>query len=268
MLTGTVRFLFALVLAAGLAFAGIAQEKKPERDYVENTGFKGKIFELKHREPSEVFQTLSPLGSGFKGATMTVNNELKTITVRDFPENIAAIEEAIKRLDVPRTARAETSIDLSMHVLLANKSDSGGQLPGEVSADLKDVVKQLQTTFAFKNYHLAATIVQRTKTHNNRTRSGIALSGNSDARWDETFTDSTGNSRKSGNTTAYQYMINSLSLLQGATPSIQFEGFAFEFGKTRIQTNLDVRDGEKLVVGTASFGDKAMILVLTAKIIK
>jgi hypothetical protein len=39
-------------------------------------------------------------------------------------------------------------------------------------------------------------------------------------------------------------------------------------GETKINTNLSVRDGEKVVVGTASLKDKAVILVLTTKILK
>lgn len=262
MYTGTIRFLLALALAVGLAIVGIAQEKK---DYVENTGFKGKVFELKHRAPSEIWQTLTPLGSGFKGATLTINNELKTVTVRDFPENIAVIEEAIKRLDVPRPASAESSIELTMHVLLANKNASGKQLPGEFPADLKDVVKQLQNTFAFKNYHLATTIAQRAKANNNR--GNHAIMSRSDARWEELYNDGASTRRAESNVDC-NYSIRGISVLQGATPTVQLDEFVFDFGKTRIQTNLDVRDGEKLVVGTASFGDKAMILVLTVKIIK
>jgi hypothetical protein len=150
-----------------------------------------------------------------------------------------------------------------MHVLLANKSDSGAQLPGEVPSDLKDVVKQLQSTFTFKNYHLAATIVQRTKTHNSRQQGGQAITGRSEARWEELVN---GGKRDAG--TDYQYQIQTILLLQGTTQVVQLENFVLNFGKTHIQTNLEVRDGEKLVVGTASFGDKAMILVLTAKVVK
>lgn len=260
MLKRMTRLLIALALAGGLAIVGIAQEKK---DYVETTGFKGRIFELKHREPAEIYQTLSPLGSGFKGATMTYNNDMKTITVRDFPENLAVIEEAIKRLDVPQTARVESSVELTLHVLLANKNDTGSQLPGTIPNDLQGVVKQLQNTFNFKNYHLATTIQQRTKTHNWRTQSGAALAGRSDARWEELT-----NGGKNQNGTDYQYQIRGITLLQGTPTTVQFQEFFFEFGKTSIRTNLEVRDGEKLVVGTASFGEKAMILVLTAKVIK
>ncbi|HTG17524.1 MAG TPA: hypothetical protein VK747_19915, partial [Blastocatellia bacterium] len=66
-------------------------------DYVEEKGFKGRIFEIKYRDPVVLYQVVRPLGSGFKGATVSFDKQYRTLTVRDFPENIAAIEEAIKR---------------------------------------------------------------------------------------------------------------------------------------------------------------------------
>ena len=39
-------------------------------------------------------------------------------------------------------------------------------------------------------------------------------------------------------------------------------------GDTKINTRLQVRDGEKVVVGTSSLKDKAVILVLTTRMLK
>ena len=269
MFVKTIRLICVLAFAAALIATGIAQEKKQEKENVETTGFKGKIFELKHREPSEIYQTISPLGSGFKGAVITINDELNMLTVRDFPENIAVIEEAIKRLDVSRTSRAESNVELSLQVLLANTSEIPNQLPGELPNDLKDVAKQLQNTFTFKNYILATTIVQRAKT-NGRFRGGNALYGTGDSTWTVSYKRDDGSSRDIQEKANYEYRITAITVAPGVTgPStIQLQNFFFRFGQTRVQTDLDVRDGEKLVVGTASYETKAMILVLTAKIPK
>src|SRR5882724_13092183 len=151
--------LTGLSLVMTLAFAPMAlgQEAKTPAptpmaaskgpDYVEEKGFKGKIFEIKYRDLSGLLQVIRPLGSGFKGATMSIDREFKTLTVRDFPENIASIEEAIKRLDTPEVTRPD--IELRMHVLLAsNKEGASNQYP----ADLKDVIGELQKTLSFKEY--------------------------------------------------------------------------------------------------------------------
>jgi uncharacterized small protein (DUF1192 family) len=261
-----IRLVCALAVAMTCTATGIGQEKKPEKETVETTGFKAKIFEMKHREPNEILQTISPLGSGAKGAVITVNSQLKMLTIRDFPENIAAMEEAIKRLDVPRAARGDSTIELTMHVLLAHTTDSPTRLPGEIPNDLKDVVKQLQQTFTFKHYVLAATIVQRAKAFGRV--NNAALAGSSQARWNEPEKQADGTIMNRAGSADYHFEITSISVLPGSTggTTIHLDNFKFEFGRnTRIQTHLEVRDGEKLVVGTASYGEQALILVLSAK---
>jgi hypothetical protein len=264
----------AMALALAFTMDGLGQQPNPNQSnvhqpqYVENKGFKGQIFEIKHRRPQEIINAISPLGSGFKGATVTYSDETQTISVRDFPENIAVIEEAIKRLDTPQSARVESSVDLSIHVLLTRTDAPPNLVPAPLPPDLNDVMKQMQNTFAFKDYQLVATIVQRAKTHRYQGRS--AVYGQGDSIWLETYKGEDGNSQKVQGNAAYKYQVNGIEVSSTSSggAKIQLDNFSFEFGKATVQTNLEVRDGEKLVVGTASWGNKAMILVLTAKVIK
>ena len=101
-----------LVVTAVLAQQPPATQEKPKDDYVTERQFKSKIFEVKYRQPSSLAGVLRQLGSGFKGAGISANNEFHTLTVRDFPENLATIEEAIKRLDTP----APPPSSLQMHM--------------------------------------------------------------------------------------------------------------------------------------------------------
>jgi hypothetical protein len=262
-------------LALTLAFTTdcLGQQQPPGQskppDYVETRDFKGKIFEIKHRRPQDIIRALSPLGSGFKGATVRWNDETQTISVRDFPENIAAIEEAIKRLDTPQSARMESSVELSIHVLLTRTDAPSNLVPAPLPPDLNDVIKQMQNTFAFKDYQLVTTIVQRAKTHS-RFQGGYAVSGKGNARWLETYKGEDGNLQKTQGGADYEYRATGIEVSSNSSggAKIQLDNFAFHFGNAEVQTDLEVRDGEKLVVGTASWGNKAMILVLTAKVIK
>ncbi|MCI0486095.1 MAG: hypothetical protein L0229_05795 [Blastocatellia bacterium] len=236
-----------------------APASRPAPEYVEEKGFKGKIFDVKHRDPGALVRALAPLGSGFKGATIRFESSFKTITVRDFPENIAVMEEALKRLDMPQSP--QPNIELRMHVLIAsNIEGAANQYPAELS----DVVKQLQGTLNYKSYYLATSILQRIK---DGTR-GIHGEGNaqlqtplvqaaSDVHYEYGIRDlSTTSTPSGGVTTEVDYL------------SFRIEGYPKQIGTASIQTSLNARDGEKVVVGTASLKDKAMILVLTAKVIK
>ncbi|MBO0863417.1 MAG: hypothetical protein J2P21_33965 [Chloracidobacterium sp.] len=246
------------------------QSNRPEPQYVETRDFKGKIFEIKYRRPQEIYSALVPLGSGFKGATVTPDNETQTISVRDFPENIAAIEEAIKRLDTPQSARVESSVELSIHVLLTHMDAPSNLVPAPAAPpDLNDVIKQMQNTFAFKDYQLVATIVQRAKTHS-RFQGGNAIFGKGNALWVENYKRADGGLEPRQGNAKYEYRITGIEVSSNSSggAKIQLDNFFFQFGDAVVQTDLEVRDGEKLVVGTASWGNKAMILVLTAKVIK
>ncbi|HEY1404129.1 MAG TPA: hypothetical protein VGB05_08395, partial [Pyrinomonadaceae bacterium] len=97
-----------LTLALGCAHVAAAQQADNQSpapaapdNTVSHTNFKNRVFEVKHREPDTLLSVLRLLTSGHKGAQISANRPFKTITVRDFPENIVSIEETLKRLDTP-----------------------------------------------------------------------------------------------------------------------------------------------------------------------
>ncbi len=270
-------YLLVLLLAT-TAFGQQQQGQTPPRGsesaFVDFTGFKGKIIEVKNRDASQLANLLRSLGSGFKGATLEGNTEFKTIVVRDFPENIAAIEEAIKRLDVPLPAQPDRAapnldpnIELVLHVLIASNVEGATNHHPE---ELNEVLKQLQSKLTYKNYYLLTTIVQRTKIGQNAgniqgeglATAGAQLFGRSEVG------------------TQYVYSINQISPeSRTAGAPMAMRNFSFQIkgasppddlmlGSAKIYTNLSVRDGEQVVVGTASLKDKGLVLVLSAKVLK
>src|SRR5262245_66114399 len=141
----------ALILApAVLAQPATSTTQQAVDNYVTEKNFKSKVFEIKTRDPNSLASVLRQLGSGFKGASLSSSSDFRTITVRDFPENIATMEEAIKRLDVPAAPRP--NIELHMHALIASNSGGSG---APAPAELKDVLEQLRGTLNYKNYELA-----------------------------------------------------------------------------------------------------------------
>ena len=231
-------------------------QTKPEDDFVTEKGFKSKVFTINHRDPNSLGTLLSPLLSGFKGVMVRANSELKTLTVRDFPENLATIEEAINRLDTPAAPRP--NIELHMHILVASNT---GTTTEQLPAELKDVITQLRETLSYRNYELAASVVQRlTETPRGLHGSGIADIANVQATPPTMPLN-------------YEYAINSVSLAQsaGGPGAIQIGEFTFQARTNTVngsvQTALNLRDGEKVVVGTTTIRDRALIIVLTAKVL-
>jgi hypothetical protein len=73
---------------------------------------------------------------------------------------------------------------------------------------------------------------------------------------------------------SYDYFIGGVSLVQNAAGSytVQIGEFGFttssDKDKAKVQTAMNIRDGEKVVVGTATMRNRALVVVLTVKFLK
>jgi hypothetical protein len=265
MLKTTKNILAALFLVLIFIPASFAQEPtptpqtNPTRNSAERD-LKSKIFEVKYRDAGRLATVLQGLGS--RSASVSANSEFKTITVRDYPENLVIMEEALKRLDTPVAPRP--NIELHMYVLIAsntsgNTSDSTAQVP----AELKDVLTQLRETLSYRKYELTTSVVQRLTTEMSR---GVEGKG--------TLEISSESPNAPGILMPYSYDIISVSLKQNATgePTVQINDFRFgavtDKDRAEVATALNLRDGEKVVVGTATLRNRALVIVLTAKLVK
>ncbi|HEX5703069.1 MAG TPA: secretin N-terminal domain-containing protein [Pyrinomonadaceae bacterium] len=253
-----------VTLALLLSIASVSFAQQPtasasptQPDTITERNFKNKVFQVKYRDPNNLANALHALGSGFTGSMITHNAEFRTITVRDFPENLAIMEEAIKRLDTPAAPRP--NIELRLHVLIA--SNAGPGTP-DMPAELKEVLTQLRGTLNYRNYELVSSIVQRlTETREILQGSGIA----------EVPAINAGTANIA---TPYEYYLRNVSLVANpaGAPTVQINEFTFKTHtateQSRIQTALNLKDGEKVVVGTATLRNRALVLVLTANVLK
>jgi len=245
------RLLIAVLLIANTAFA--------EDTFNTNKDYKNKVFTIQHRDPRIIISAVKLLGSGFKGADLSMNEELRTITVRDFPENIAAIEEAIGRLDRP--AAAAPDIELKISVLIGSKAPlANAPAPDE----LAPVIKQLQSTLSYPHYGLLTTTVHRSK-------SGIGIEGSGVA--ESTLL---GMKAADSRPILYTYKLRGITVgeekvdignfqfsmrvpIDVGAGSIQYQPVGFE-------TPVAVKQGERVVIGTTTMNDKALVVVVTAKV--
>jgi hypothetical protein len=234
----------------------IAQEKKDE-DYNTNRELKSKVFEVHNREPRDLYNTLRLLGSGFKGAAISYSQDLRTITVRDYAENVASIEEALKRLDQP--APPASDIELKISVLVASKSPLTA---GAVPEDLESVVAQLKKTLRYSHYSLMATTVQRT-----RSGRGVDGSGVAEATM-------LGLKAEDSRPIIYSYKLDGVTVGANAIDVGNFNfqikmpinvGTSIQYQAVGFETPVSLKPNEKVVIGTTTMGDKALIVVVTAR---
>lgn len=260
----------ALVLAA--APAALAQKPaeqsapKPEDNYVTSRMFQRRVFDIKNRDPINLARVLGPLTSGFKGAVALPNPEFRTITVRDFPENIAVIAEAITRLDRPEPARP--AVEFRVHMLIASND---GAAPSSYPAELADVVKQLQSTLGYKNFTLMGSQIVRGK----EGRGEIFNMGVADLKL-------AGDDPAGKNLVHYNYNIGPVALdTEGGQPRVRVDEFSMDMkvpisrGANQVSTEsvgfrnpVSLREGERVVAGTASIADKSIVVVISASTVK
>ncbi|HJQ32554.1 MAG TPA: hypothetical protein VJ866_10255 [Pyrinomonadaceae bacterium] len=270
MLSTRRRIFLALALALAAAPAAFAQQQaKQDDDYVTQKMFQSRVFEIRNRDPQSIARILAPLTSGFRGAVVSSNQEFRTISVRDFPENIAVIEEAIRRFDTPEVPRP--SIEFRVHMLVASNDEATPGRYAPYPAELAGVVKQLQSTLGYKNYSLMGSQVLRGKESNLvATNRGVA---------DFRMPSDTGAGRSP---VFYNYTIFSVALDEvGGRPRIQVGEFTMNmnvplvvsadkisYQEVGFKNPVSLRDGEPAVVGTTSIADKSVVVVLTANTMK
>ncbi len=262
------RILLALALALCAATAAHAQteQSKQEDNFVTQKMFQNRVFDIRNRDPISLSRVLAPLTSGFRGALVSPNPEFRTISVRDFPENIAVIEEAIRRLDTPEPSRP--AVEFRVHMLVASNEAA---VPNSYPAELADVVKQLQTTLGYKNFSLiGAQIVRGKEGRSDNSNKGVA-----DLRM---ANDTPANK----NPVYYNYNLRSVSLDNaGGQTRVKIEEFVLDlkvplwlggdkmtYESVGFRNPVTLREGERVVVGTTSVGDKSVVVVITATTMK
>jgi len=248
----------------------LAQAKKVEKPTekpaaqpqasVERKNHVQKVFAIKHAEVNAIGQTLRIFP-----VEVRENPNLRVIAVSGPAALMPTIEDTIRRLDVPPPP--PQNVELTVYLLLA--SDQEGPVP----ADLESAVKQLKTTFSFKGVRSVDTLVVRSRDTRPGQVSGLSrldpeipnpstysLSHNGA----NITSDEKGRSIRLNGLRFKANIIAKKQQLDGGA-LVQYENYDAGF-----VTDVDVREGQKVVVGKAAVGgtSNALILVITAKVLE
>lgn len=235
----------AILLFVVAAMTGLAQEKtaSPAESYTE------KLFVVKY---ADVY-ALRNLFKNF-GAQVNADPTMRVLAVSGRRETVAAIEDAIKRLDVPS---AEKNIELTGYVLLASAQASSQPEPPELGA----VIRQMHSLFPYKSYRLLDVISLRTRDGGDAAVNGQLAplpAGPADFRPSYSF--NIGRAVVSATDAVRLVRLSGLRLSVVVGPG----------RSNTISTDIDLREGQKVVVGKASVNgaEEALVLVLSAKVVE
>ncbi len=181
----------------------------------------------------------------------------------------------------PQTSQAdkkddETNLDTQLYLLVATNQDVDD---AKMPASLESVIRQLRASLPFKNYRLAATLINRVKND-----------GRLSLRW--VGGPMMASAAASNGTPSFnEFRVNTVKLVQdaGGQQLVRMDGFAFgtripiqtgtalasnapaapiiNYESTGLNTDISMREGEAVIVGTLNVGPSgdAIILVMSAR---
>ena len=233
------------LMLSGLALAGMLAAQTPPLPETAPPAppTEKRIFQARYADARDLANVL-----GVFGYHIEANRDLHVLAVSAPHDVMAAIEDAIKRLDVP--AAAPKDVDLIVYLVLASQQPDGS---GGVPAELQPVANELKGVLSFKSFRMLDTILLRTQPGNKATASGV-IGGSDKTLYDFTVNPSTVTEDSKGRLIRLDNLALNLHMPGGTGAGIH--------------TEITVREGQKVVVGKSNMGgaDQALILVVTAKV--
>ena len=222
-----------------------------------------KLLTLKNADPNSV----APMFNQW-GVSIVPISQLKTLSISGPADKVAAVEAAIKQLDV-----APKTIEMTVYFVV------GGDQPtlagGAVPQDLRDVITQLKGTFAFKDYKMLDALTLRTRAGSSADTSGILNAANPPRMSQFSIRNATVS--EDGTTIRIDRMHAGLRI-----PYTRREGVgtdakgaasaqkSVEYINSGIDQDVDVKEGQRVVVGRSSLEgpQQALFLILTAHVVQ
>jgi hypothetical protein len=224
------------------------RQRAQEGQEVQRANWSSKMITLKNNVPISVLKSLCIFH-----VEVVPEPTLHVLSVRAPQELMASIEDAVKRMDVPQPG--PKSVELTVSVLVASDQDESLR---PISTSVKPVVDQLKGVLTYKQFYLLDTLLSTTLDGH-----GISLNGG--------FRGLEPPYNGQPRDTNYNFNANLVVLTDGSAPTVRLSnlrlGLSLGGGGVTIQTDVDVPQGKQVVVGKTTSGDRAYILVVSAKVL-
>jgi hypothetical protein len=192
-----------------------------------------RTFQLEYIDPSAAIRIIDPYVFADRGGMISADEETRTITVRETPEMLERIGQVLDTYDMPAP-----SVTLHFRIIEANGN-------GESDPALQDIADALPTdVFRFRNYRQIAEAVMMGR------------------EWTSI------NQRASGASGRYAIrgQIGEVRVAEGGgTVQLGVELFQDNYG-TVLETHVDVREGQLLVLGSAQPDPQRGALILAVEV--
>jgi hypothetical protein len=225
-----------------------------------------RILTLKHINATNTQAVCNTFG---KSVRCSYDDRLKIVGLAGPKDVVDAVQDAIQKLDVgPEQPR---NVELTFFVLVGLTSGPGGQIP----EDLAGVAKQLKTVFSFQSFKVMESMVIRAREGRGGEASGLMppLPGMPAEALKPVYQLRFQNVQITGAPESRSVRVDNLRF-GGKIPFVTGPGEpgkqTYQYIDTGINTDVDMKEGQKIVVGKAgmSSANDSMFLVVSAKVIE
>jgi type II secretory pathway component GspD/PulD (secretin) len=207
---------------------------------------------------------LAAVASAGSPVDIRADNTLKAIVIKGKPSDVEALEKTIRELDSPTSTSGSKNVELTVY-LLSGSNSSSSPAAESTAAAVTPVVKQLRAVFPYSNYLLLSTILLRSAADAPASTAGLL----------KAF----GNAAEGSSPTSYTILYKAARVSSDqAGPNIHLTGFHFlvrvpiahSMFDAGIDTDIDLREGQKVVVGKSNLEnvDSALFVILVAKLVQ
>lgn len=228
-----------------------------------------KVLEIKYADVQRLANILQVFG-----VRIQFDTNSKVISVSGDRASVQAFEDAVRRLDVPPPATK--NIELTVYIVGASQqAGKSGAAPAELDA----VIKQLKSIFGLQSFRMLDTLAIRTRDGQGATSSSMArVSDNAPAntplaRFEINIRSASIQPQEGGRSVRLDRLLFNARIPVAPAGGSQNDiaiPTQWQYMDAGITTDVDLREGQKVVVGKSSIGgsSEAMILVLVAKVVE
>jgi hypothetical protein len=194
------------------------------------------------------------------------DDSLRAIVLKGPPAAVSAVEQTIRELDVPASLPISKDVEVTVSVIGAS-SKPGASPQSEVPENLAPVVKQINAIFPYKGYQLLSSMLMRSREGGKSESQGLIQGVSSaDAAYLSPYRvayDEANVSNADGKPTLHLRNFTFASHARVQSGSLTWNA------EISLRSDVDLREGEKVVVGKANTGDSdaALFVVISARLV-
>jgi hypothetical protein len=224
------------------------------------------IIEVKHVDTRDLAKLLS-----VPFANIQADEKMHVLVVSGPASAVATMQELARKLDVePAAPPPRPNIELTGYLVFGSLQPKGDEVP----AELAPAIKQLHSSFQYKSYRMVDSFIARGRDGQPAQLSGLFPVGLEDAP-----------------PATYEFAYNRATISDGNPRVLHVDNMQlrikvpfvmtytdkegkkkqeFSWNDGRLLTNIDVREGQKVVVGKSNINinEDALILIVTAKMVE